>query len=151
MAPTAEEWIAQFAEALGQPAPDGAQMTAVLELASVAAHSSERRAAPIACWLAARAGRDLGGRAARSRSRSAKARLRPRQRLRIVDPGQLARAGRDVRDAPSSASTSRTAASRGEPGAQHGERGGLVARGERLAARGRDAVGPRRAARSGRA
>jgi len=56
--PTAEEWIAQFAEALGQPAPDAAQVTAVLELASVAAHSSERRAAPVACWLAALAGRD---------------------------------------------------------------------------------------------
>jgi hypothetical protein len=58
MAPTAEEWIAQFAEALGQPPPDAAQVTAVLELASVAAHSSERRAAPVACWLAALAGRD---------------------------------------------------------------------------------------------
>jgi len=57
MAPTAEEWIAQFAEALGQPAPTDAQMAAVLELASVAAHSSERKAAPIACWLAA--GHDL--------------------------------------------------------------------------------------------
>jgi len=53
MAPTAEEWIAQFAEALGRPVPDEAQMAAVLELASVAAHASERRAAPIACWLAA--------------------------------------------------------------------------------------------------
>ena len=58
MAPTAEEWIAQFAEALGRPVPTGAEMTAVLELASVAAHASERRAAPIACWLAALAGRD---------------------------------------------------------------------------------------------
>ena len=58
MPPTAEEWIAQFADALGQPTPTGAQMTAVLELASAAAHSSERRAAPIACWLAALAGRD---------------------------------------------------------------------------------------------
>ena len=57
MAPTAEEWIARFAEALGKPAPDAAQMDAVLELASVAAHSSERKAAPIACWLAA--GHDL--------------------------------------------------------------------------------------------
>jgi hypothetical protein len=53
MAPTAEEWIARFAEALGKPVPDAAQMDAVLELASVAAHSSERKAAPIACWLAA--------------------------------------------------------------------------------------------------
>ena len=59
MAPTAEEWIAQFATALGLPEPSAAEMTEVLELASVAAHSSERRAAPIACWLAARAGRDL--------------------------------------------------------------------------------------------
>ena len=57
MAPTAEEWIAQFAEALGRPAPDAAEVTALLELASVAAHASERRAAPIACWLAAVAGR----------------------------------------------------------------------------------------------
>jgi hypothetical protein len=58
MAPTAEEWIAQFAEALGRPVPSEAEMTAVLELASVAAHSSERRAAPIACWLSALAGVD---------------------------------------------------------------------------------------------
>jgi len=56
MAPTAEEWIAQFAEALGRPAPDPADVQAVLELASVAAHASERRAAPVACWLAALAG-----------------------------------------------------------------------------------------------
>jgi len=56
MAPTAEEWIAQFAEALGRPAPSADEVKAVLELASVAAHSSERRAAPVACWLAALAG-----------------------------------------------------------------------------------------------
>jgi hypothetical protein len=59
MAPTAEEWIARFAEALGQPAPDEDRMAAILELATVAAHSSERKAAPIACWLAATAGRDV--------------------------------------------------------------------------------------------
>jgi hypothetical protein len=59
MAVSAEEWIAQFAAALGQPPPDPAQVQAVLELAWVAAHSSERRAAPVACWLAALAGRDL--------------------------------------------------------------------------------------------
>ena len=53
MTPTAEDWIAQFAAALGKPAPDAAQMEAILALASVAAHSSERKAAPIACWLAA--------------------------------------------------------------------------------------------------
>jgi hypothetical protein len=56
MAPTAEEWIAQFAAALGRPAPEASEVKAVLELASVAAHASERRAAPVACWLAALAG-----------------------------------------------------------------------------------------------
>jgi Domain of unknown function (DUF6457) len=56
MTQTAEEWIAQFAEALSRPAPTAAEVKAVLELASVAAHASERRAAPVACWLAALAG-----------------------------------------------------------------------------------------------
>jgi hypothetical protein len=54
--PSAEEWIEAFAAALGRPAPTEAETKAILELASVAAHSSERRAAPIACWLAASAG-----------------------------------------------------------------------------------------------
>jgi Domain of unknown function (DUF6457) len=58
MAPTAEQWLAQFAEALGRPVPSEEEMAAVLDLASVAAHSSERRAAPIACWLSALAGVD---------------------------------------------------------------------------------------------
>jgi hypothetical protein len=53
---TAEEWIARYAEALGRPAPTQEEMDALLALASVAAHASERRAAPIACWLAATAG-----------------------------------------------------------------------------------------------
>ena len=57
MPPTADQWIAQFAEALGRPAPDAAEVQTLLQLASVAAHASERRAAPIACWLAALAGR----------------------------------------------------------------------------------------------
>jgi hypothetical protein len=56
MAPKAEEWIARFAEALGRPAPTADEFQAVLELASIAAHSSERKAAPVACWLAALAG-----------------------------------------------------------------------------------------------
>jgi uncharacterized protein DUF6457 len=46
----AEEWIERFA------AEDFAR---VLELASVAAHSSERMAAPLACWLAGVTGRPL--------------------------------------------------------------------------------------------
>jgi hypothetical protein len=53
---TAEEWITAYAGALGRPAPSAEEMDAVLALASTAAHASERRAAPIACWLAASAG-----------------------------------------------------------------------------------------------
>ena len=58
MPPTAEQWLASFAASLGRPAPTPAEMEAVLALASVAAHASERPAAPIACWLAASASVD---------------------------------------------------------------------------------------------
>ena len=51
--PSAEQWIEAFAAALGRPAPTAEQREAMLKLASVAAHATERRAAPIACWLAA--------------------------------------------------------------------------------------------------
>jgi transcription initiation factor TFIIIB Brf1 subunit/transcription initiation factor TFIIB len=56
MPATAEQWIEAYAEALGLPAPTATEIAAILQLASVAAHASERRAAPIACWLAAQAG-----------------------------------------------------------------------------------------------
>lgn len=56
MPPTAEQWIEAFAAALGRPAPTEEEVAAVLRLAAVAAHASERRAAPVACWLAATAG-----------------------------------------------------------------------------------------------
>ncbi len=49
---TAEEWIRTFAEEIGSPAPTPQQMEEILRLASVAAHASERKAAPIACYLA---------------------------------------------------------------------------------------------------
>lgn len=49
--PTAAEWLAEFADALGVAAPDQATIDALLELAGSAAHASERIAAPIACWL----------------------------------------------------------------------------------------------------
>ena len=52
---TAEQWLAAYASALGTAAPTEEELEAVLALAGVAAHSSERRAAPVACWLAARA------------------------------------------------------------------------------------------------
>ena len=50
-----ELWLADFAEALGVGAPTGDEIDQVLRLASVAAHASARRAAPVACWLSARA------------------------------------------------------------------------------------------------
>lgn len=56
MAITGTEWIATFAERLGIDAPDAATVDVLLELAGVAAHSSERIAAPIACWLVGRTG-----------------------------------------------------------------------------------------------
>jgi len=55
---TGPEWIEQFAARIGVAAPDEATRAKLLELAGVAAHASERQAAPIACWLAARAGID---------------------------------------------------------------------------------------------
>jgi hypothetical protein len=53
---TAEQWLAAYAAALGTAAPTDEELEAVLALAGVAAHASERKAAPVACWLAARAG-----------------------------------------------------------------------------------------------
>ena len=56
---SATEWIAQFAQALGIDPPDAAAVEQLLDLAGVAAHASERVAAPIACYLVGRAGADL--------------------------------------------------------------------------------------------
>jgi hypothetical protein len=55
----APQWLAAYADKLGIPAPTNDELTAVLDLAGEAAHSSERIAAPVACWLAAKAGVDL--------------------------------------------------------------------------------------------
>ena len=56
---TAQEWIAGFAAAIGTEAPDEETFEALLALAAEAAHSSERVAAPIACYLAGKAGTDV--------------------------------------------------------------------------------------------
>lgn len=55
---TAREWLDRFAAALGVEPPDDATVRTLLSLAGNAAHASERTAAPIACWLAARSGLD---------------------------------------------------------------------------------------------
>jgi len=54
----AQEWLAAYAEKLGTSAPTTDEFTVLLDLAGEAAHASERVAAPVACWLAARAGVD---------------------------------------------------------------------------------------------
>jgi hypothetical protein len=52
----APEWLRAFAAELGVEAPSAAEVETLLALAGVAAHASERTAAPITCWLTARAG-----------------------------------------------------------------------------------------------
>ena len=52
------EWIARFSERLGVEVPEPAVIDELLALAGDAAHSSERIAAPIACYLVGRAGVD---------------------------------------------------------------------------------------------
>lgn len=53
---TARTWIDRFAEAVGAPLLLDEEVDALLALAGVAAHASERTAAPISTWLAGRAG-----------------------------------------------------------------------------------------------
>lgn len=59
MTVTGTEWIVAFAARLEVEPPDAATIDALLEMAGVAAHASERLAAPLACWLVGRAGRDV--------------------------------------------------------------------------------------------
>ena len=54
----AREWLAAYAQRLGVDPPTDAEFETLLALAGVAAHASERTAAPVACWLTARAGLD---------------------------------------------------------------------------------------------
>ncbi len=52
----AKEWIAAYAEKLGTTPPSPQEFGVLLDVAGIAAHSSERVAAPVSCWVAARAG-----------------------------------------------------------------------------------------------
>jgi hypothetical protein len=60
---SATEWLAAFAAQLGVDPPGDDECNDILALAGTAAHNSERMSAPIACWLAAKAG--LGANEAR--------------------------------------------------------------------------------------
>jgi hypothetical protein len=52
------QWIQDFARRLGVEPPSAEDVATILNVAGVAAHASERTAAPVACWLAARHGLD---------------------------------------------------------------------------------------------
>jgi hypothetical protein len=52
----AQEWLTAFAARLGLDALPQEDIDALLDLASVAAHSSERLAAPLTCFLVGRSG-----------------------------------------------------------------------------------------------
>ncbi len=56
---TAREWIDAFAAELGVDPPGDEEVDAILELAATAAHSSERIAAPVACWIGGRVGASI--------------------------------------------------------------------------------------------
>jgi hypothetical protein len=56
---TRDEWIDAFARELGVAPPSPEQAERLLDLAGTAAHSSERPAAPLACWVAGRAGASI--------------------------------------------------------------------------------------------
>ncbi len=51
----ATQWLAGYAQRIGVAPPTEEEVEQLLALAGVAAHASERIAAPVACWLTARA------------------------------------------------------------------------------------------------
>lgn len=55
-----DEWLQRFAAEVGVTPPTAVEAEALLDLAGAAARASERTAAPLTCWLAARAGLDPG-------------------------------------------------------------------------------------------
>ncbi len=50
------EWLQEFAREIGTEPPSPEEVAQLLELAAIAAHSSQRTAAPVACWMAGRNG-----------------------------------------------------------------------------------------------
>ncbi len=52
---TTREWVELFAREIGTEPPDDEVASSLLRLAGIAAHASERTAAPISCWLVGRA------------------------------------------------------------------------------------------------
>jgi hypothetical protein len=54
--PEVRTWLAAFAARLGVAPPTDTELDTLLQLAGTASRASARQAAPVACWLAARAG-----------------------------------------------------------------------------------------------
>jgi len=54
-----DEWLNEFCRQLGAEAPTPEQVEELLDIAAIAAHASERTAAPLACWIGGRSGRSL--------------------------------------------------------------------------------------------
>jgi hypothetical protein len=52
-------WIEGFARELEVEPPTEKEVEEILDLAAIAAHASERTAAPVACWIGGRVGRPL--------------------------------------------------------------------------------------------
>jgi Domain of unknown function (DUF6457) len=55
-ATSASDWVRLFAEELGTTAPAADDVDDLLAIAGMAAHASERTAAPLSTWLVGRAG-----------------------------------------------------------------------------------------------
>jgi hypothetical protein len=55
----AREWVEAFAAEVGAEPPSGDEIKQILDLAAVAAHASERIAAPVACWIGGASGASL--------------------------------------------------------------------------------------------
>ena len=53
---TVQQFLEAFAAQIGVAAPSAQEFETLLEVAAVAAHSSERVAAPLACWMGGASG-----------------------------------------------------------------------------------------------
>lgn len=71
MGMSAHEWLQAYASVLGVAPPSPEEVDALLGLAGVAAHASERTAAPISCYLVARAGVSVPDALARAKALAA--------------------------------------------------------------------------------
>ena len=57
--PTGDAWIDAFAAQVGADPPTARERKDILALAAIAAHDSERFAAPVVCWIAGATGTPL--------------------------------------------------------------------------------------------